>query len=230
MKHTCVLFDVYGTLVVKAPAMSQRIHQALCALQVPHSMENVKRIIACREMQIGLHAQKSGFGMDDDRFLAHLLAADFSRLYPQKIELLTFARMLEETGEERYSLMPGAWNTRFRLRERGCKLGMVCNGTAAVRRVLEELLISEWMDGVVISDEAGVQKPDPAIIHLACERCGTAPGETIYVGDHPFDVLCAHDAGAKAAWMPSNPYFELPQGAPGPEYRLQQLSDLLERV
>jgi len=223
---SCVLFDMYQTLIMKTPTIAQRLDRVLWDLEVPHTPEDAQRMVACRQMQIGLHAQKTGYGMDDERFLAHLLAYDLSRLYPRRAKTLDVARRLTEKTEERYSLLPGAWDVLFQLKRKGVKLGVVCSGASSIRHVLDELALTPFFDCLIISDEAGVQKPDPAIIRLACEQCGAEPKETLFVVGHPFDVLCAHDAGAQAAWLKSNPYFHLPENTLQPEYRLHQLTDL----
>ena len=51
--------------------------------------------------------------------------------------------------------------------------------------------------------------------------------EVLYVGDHPFDILCAHEAGIHAAWMPPNPYYTIPEFIGKPEYQIKNLSQLL---
>ncbi|HET9067565.1 MAG TPA: HAD family hydrolase [Amaricoccus sp.] len=59
------------------------------------------------------------------------------------------------------------------------------------------------------SDEAGVRKPNPEMIHLATRALGIDPGEAWYVGDNfDRDVLCGRRAGvggiilmeAKGTW------------------------------
>ncbi|MGW2592517.1 HAD family hydrolase [Streptomyces sp. NPDC001515] len=48
----------------------------------------------------------------------------------------------------------------------------------------------------VYSDEAGVRKPNPEMIHLAARALGTTAAHTWYVGDHfDRDVLCGRRAG-----------------------------------
>ncbi len=48
----------------------------------------------------------------------------------------------------------------------------------------------------VISGAEGVEKPDPQIFHIALERAGVEPEESVYVGDHLyFDVEPAAQIG-----------------------------------
>ena len=81
---------------------------------------------------------------------------------------------------------------------------------------------------MVISEEVNLYKPDPQILQLACEKLGTAPGESVYVGDHPFDVLCAHSAGMAAAWLPANRFMEIPPFIDPPDYTISSLLEAAE--
>jgi len=49
----------------------------------------------------------------------------------------------------------------------------------------------------VYSDEVGVRKPNPEMVHIACRALGVQPDETWYVGDNfDRDVVCGRRAGA----------------------------------
>jgi HAD superfamily hydrolase (TIGR01549 family) len=50
---------------------------------------------------------------------------------------------------------------------------------------------------IVIADEVGARKPDPAIFHAAAGQLGVAPLPIMIVGDHPE----ANVAGAARAEM-----------------------------
>ena len=54
----------------------------------------------------------------------------------------------------------------------------------------------------MVSGEAGVQKPDPAIFARALDALGVAPGAAVYIGDNPYhDVVGARAAGVGAIWV-----------------------------
>ena len=88
----------------------------------------------------------------------------------------------------------------------------------------------EHFSAIVISEEVGLYKPDPAILLYACEKLGILPGDALYVGDHPFDVVCANDAGVGCAWMPASSYMQLPPDTPAPMYRIGSLAELTELI
>lgn len=62
--------------------------------------------------------------------------------------------------------------------------------------------LDRFIDTLVVSEEAGVSKPDPAIFQLALDRLGCAAGEAVMVGDSwPADILGARALGIPAVWF-----------------------------
>lgn len=53
-------------------------------------------------------------------------------------------------------------------------------------------------EGVVISGEVGVAKPDPAIYRIAIERLALEPERTLFVDDMPVNVEAARACGIEA--------------------------------
>ena len=67
-----------------------------------------------------------------------------------------------------------------------------------VQLAVEALGFGEKLDIVVGSDEAPRGKPYPDQILVALERLGADPDDTAYVGDAPFDIAAAKNAGVHA--------------------------------
>lgn len=82
-------------------------------------------------------------------------------------------------------------------------VGLVTNGPSAIQRPKIALLeIEPHFPVIVVSEEAGVWKPDPAVFEIALERAGIAAADAIYVGDSAeHDVPGAHAAGLRAVWV-----------------------------
>ena len=60
----------------------------------------------------------------------------------------------------------------------------------------------EWFDGIVISGEERLIKPDPAIFRVLLERYELRPGETVFVDDHAPNVEAAASLGIRALRFP----------------------------
>lgn len=88
-------------------------------------------------------------------------------------------------------------------RERGYILGLVTNGKKDLQdRKIDLLGLRGYFKAIVISGEAGISKPDPAIYKLALERMGTSAEQTLFIGDHPVnDIWGAGKAGMDTIWL-----------------------------
>ena len=52
-----------------------------------------------------------------------------------------------------------------------------------------------WFDGIVVSGEERVIKPDPRIFRILLERYAIVPGEAIFIDDNPANAAAAHALG-----------------------------------
>jgi putative hydrolase of the HAD superfamily len=81
-----------------------------------------------------------------------------------------------------------------RARAAGIRTGLVSNSMGAGR--YDRSAFPELFDGVVISGEVGLHKPQPEIFLLGAERAGAAPEECVFVDD-----LRENCEGAEAVGM-----------------------------
>jgi putative hydrolase of the HAD superfamily len=86
-----------------------------------------------------------------------------------------------------------------RAREAGLVVGVISNSNGSVKRALEIAGLAPQLDFVIDSSVVGISKPDPRIFALGLQAAGTAPDETVYVGDSYFvDVVGSRQAGLRA--------------------------------
>jgi HAD superfamily hydrolase (TIGR01509 family) len=82
------------------------------------------------------------------------------------------------------------------------RLGVVANQLSAVRDAMRRDGIDRYFEVWAVSEELGVEKPDPAIYRFALERAGTPPERTAMVGDRlDYDVRPATRAGMHTVWI-----------------------------
>ena len=59
-----------------------------------------------------------------------------------------------------------------------------------------------FIDHLVVSEEIGITKPDPAIFRSALDRLGVPADQAVMVGDSwPADIVGARRAGIRAVWF-----------------------------
>ena len=93
-----------------------------------------------------------------------------------------------------YEVMPDQWvpfdDTLPVLRElksRGVRIVVLSNIGLDIRPLLDRVGVSALLDGVVLSFEVGLVKPDPAIYARALELLKVAGSHALMVGDSPRD-------------------------------------------
>lgn len=133
-------------------------------------------------------------------------------------------------GEESpSSLRPGALAVLAELQGWGVRLGAISNtvqterfmGPALVRRGL-----APFFDVLVLSSEAGVAKPHPAIFRVALEALGVAPADAVYVGDRLLpDVAGPQAIGMRAVLIEVDHRVEA-HPAIVPDARIAELGEL----
>ena len=226
---TCVLFDIDNTLMLKKPSIPEKVFEAAKQFLPELKMEDVERAYAQSELWQGEQIQReneTGVRMSDGEFLQNIFGVYRRALGLPEGACGQLQDVFMRNYFMEYELVPGAVETLRQLRACGLKLGVVSNNAPKVRGQLAKLGLDVFFGCVVISEEAGLYKPDPAILELACEKLGVSPEESVYVGDHPFDILCAHQAGMPVIWMPVNPYMTIPGHIGPPEHKISALKEI----
>lgn len=100
------------------------------------------------------------------------------------------------TDHANYVLFEDVLPTLEALRDGGIRLGLISNFEDWLVGLLEALGLTAFFETRVISGLEGLEKPDPAIFHLALDRLGVEAAASAYVGDSPeFDMAPASALG-----------------------------------
>lgn len=85
------------------------------------------------------------------------------------------------------------------LKERGIKIGLISNCFSEEAVVIRKSVLFPYFDGVCLSYEQGVQKPDKEIYRRCMEQLDAIPEECVYVGDGgSFELETARELGMTA--------------------------------
>ncbi len=89
------------------------------------------------------------------------------------------------------------------LRAADIRVAVCTNMMAGVQmRKLVRLGLADSIDYMVSSEEAGMDKPDPAIVDYTLRKAGCTPAEAVFVGDsYVHDMGAAHSAGVRGLWL-----------------------------
>jgi len=95
------------------------------------------------------------------------------------------------------------------LRASGVRTAIVSNSEGMLERLFRRLGILDCFDALIDSGLVGVEKPDPRIFEMACERTHAKPEQALHLGDTmATDIDGAHNAGMRAALIDPFGHYE----------------------
>ena len=123
-------------------------------------------------------------------------------------------------------LFPDAMDTVLKLKEK-YKIGILTNGAHLAQwGKIERSGLMPYVDAILVSEDAGVRKPDVRIFEMMADKLGLKCEECVYVGDtFSLDIMGAYNSGMKPVWIwPS----ERAKPSDFEVARIRNVSDLLE--
>lgn len=233
MQFDAIFFDVSGTLVRETPdeyaCIAQWIRDLGCAVDMQAQMRMTARMKNVSYAQLAAEAAGAP-RMSDDDFLGMMLEAAMRGTVPEEKQAAALEKAADIPWQKkRMEPMVGVFETLKALSARGIRLGVVSNHKKTLPDFLKELGLAKYFETIIVSEIVGLEKPDPAILKLAMDAMGLKDAQKcLYVGDHPFDVLCAKKAGMCCAWLADETEV-LPESFECREdIRVQHLTDLMD--
>ncbi len=111
-----------------------------------------------------------------------------------------------ESHPLRLAVYSPIWDLLPDLKKRNFKLAVINNGTGlTLEKFKHKNNFSQYFDLFINSSEEGIEKPDPQIYLLACERLGVTPGECVFIDDTTENVEAAEKLGMAGFLYKGNP-------------------------
>lgn len=213
-----VLFD-WGDTLFYSPSAPRVIVEAAGERGVSVDEETARRIWD-EVWEAGKRPEELAKGRDlspdTHRAVWMSLFAATEVIVPGLAEIL-YERVMDPTGWLPYD---DTAPTLRALRDRGVGVGVVSNIARDLRPAFERHGLRDLVGSFVLSYEHGAVKPEAALFLTACLELGTAPNETLMVGDHPLT-----DGGAAAAGLS---VYLLPRAAATPVRGLARVLALVD--
>jgi len=106
-----------------------------------------------------------------------------------------YSHMSQEYNPEDW-IPPEVPETLECLKLSGYPLGVLSNRTDPYHEYLNEVGLGDYFDFSLAAGEVDLWKPDPRVFQHALDKFGSAPEETLYIGDNYYaDVVGAREAG-----------------------------------
>lgn len=82
------------------------------------------------------------------------------------------------------------------------RLGVIANQPSSVRSAMERDGLTRFFEVWGVSDDLGLQKPDPKLFSHVLYTAGVSPARSVMIGDRlDYDVRPAKTAGMRAIWV-----------------------------
>lgn len=224
MKYETIIFDIDDTLFDFSMTEKNAFHKAFVEFGIPAGEKEYRTKYneiskpLWRDLEQGLIT------------LAELGVERFRRLFREyglELDAQQFNRVyLEYLGKEVH-LMPGAAEICSSLAD--CRLAVITNGFGEVQKSrISGSSLNNAFEQIIVSEEAGFQKPDKEIFDYAFSKLGlTDKRKVLMVGDSlTSDIQGGINYGIDTCWF--NPQKKENTLGLNPTYEIRELMDLLK--
>ena len=180
MRHRLILFDLDGTLLDHFAA--------------------IHRCHAFTLRQLGLPAPtaaqvRAAVGGGLEHAIAQLLGPEmFATLLPRYLPI--YNAHWDATNLDDVRVLPGGRELLAAIREAGGRGAVLTNKRGpSARKVCAYLGLTPDLSGITGAGDTPWLKPAPELTHLVLTQLGASAADACYVGDSPFDVATARQAG-----------------------------------
>lgn len=177
-----VLLDVDGTLVLSNDAHAQAWAEAFERFGYKVAFDQVRPLIGMGGDKL---VPKLVLGLNKDSGIGKEISEYRSKLFLDK-----YAPGLQPA--------PGSRELVKRLQREGLKLiAASSSGKEQLSALLAAAGVDDLLHEATTSSDTDQSKPEPDIIHAALEKLGLPPGQVLLIGDTPYDLEAAAQAGVE---------------------------------
>lgn len=203
------LFDLYGTLVdvhtdEGKDILWRRLSLLLGMEKVYYTPEQLKRKYAV-EITSGeaLARQQRGKWAEIDIALVFSSFYTGQGIIATQEQVTQLAKIFRVLSVEKLRLFPGVAEMLQRLKAAGKRVYLLSNAQwLFTMPELQALDLVKYFDGIIISSNEGLKKPDTGLYRLALERYALDPKQTVMVGnDDQADCWGAAKAGLDSMYV-----------------------------
>jgi len=163
-----------------------------------------------------LDAARAQVPSDSDRAFVELRNAAFSIL-----------DSFELSSAGSASAFPGTRDALLYLRSKGVRIAVLTNsGRKAAFQALKRADLLDCFEFVLTRNDIDAMKPRPDGLLKAVSKLGLPKEDVYYVGDSPFDITAAKEAGLKVISVATGSYTKERLASDGADYIISSLGEL----
>jgi HAD superfamily hydrolase (TIGR01509 family) len=181
------------------------------------------------EIEVALWRIHRHIGMGGDQVVVSLCGQEVEDEHGDEIRSAESEEYMRLIGEVRP--MQGARDLIIALRDRGHAVVLASSAKEDEVDVYLDLLDArDVVDAWTTSADVESTKPAPDLVHAALDKTGDAPSEAVMVGDTPWDVKAASQAGVETITVITGGFSEQELTEAGAVAVFESVSELFERL
>lgn len=205
MKYENYIFDLYGTLVdistnEEKDSLWEDIAQFYTDHNAPYTPRELrKNYEAAVNAAISLTEEIQIDSVFRQLFLAKGVMPE-PELFPK------LCRMFREKSTDYIRLYPGTEELLQKIKDAGKNIYLLSNAQRSfTANEIQKLGLEKYFDGIFISSDYGVKKPNPQFFRILTDSCSLHPVECLMIGnDEICDIAGGQSAGMDTFYIHSN--------------------------
>lgn len=205
MKYKNIVFDLYGTLVdIHTDEEKDALWEMMARIYEKSKAPYPAHVLRKEVQSLIAEKQKSVDEIQIEEIFAELFAR--KGVDAGKEMISGVCRKFRESSTEYIRLYPGVHELMAGLKKQGRRVYLLSNAQRAfTAHELEMLEIEPYFDGIFLSSDCGVKKPNPRFFDVLVSACGLAPEECLMIGnDENCDIAGGKSAGMGTIYLHTN--------------------------
>ena len=233
MVKKAVLFDLDNTLYDYDKVHKIALNEVYKVLKKETNISHVKCVNLFNLSRAEIHRELAGTASAHNRVLYFQRLIEKTHKTVEPMFILKLYNTYWDSLLKNIVILPGVIETLKTLKKNKVQIAIVSNLTTNIQlRKIHKLGLTNYVDVLVTSEEAGSEKPHAIMFLLALNKLGISSDEAIMVGDNIIDdIEGANFVGLDTVLLTKNRLAkQFKEDYRKPDFVIRKVSDLLKVI